>query len=86
MSARVFWRGVLDELTGAGEQRRTAARHRAQGFIDAASVLECIAGTQAGFDDAEMQEAARHTVDCARALRAYAANLTTTPTADTARP
>ena len=75
MSARVFWRGVLAEVTGAGEQRRTAARHRAQGFLDAASVLDCIAGTQSGFDDAEMQEAAKHTADCARALRAYAANI-----------
>ena len=78
MPARQFWSGVWAELTGVGEQRRTAAALRVQHFNEAADVLDSIARTLDCFDDAESQRQGQETFSCARALRIYAAG--TSPT------
>lgn len=71
MGARVFWSGVWAELTGAGEQRRTAAALRVRHFLEAADVLDEIGRNLDCFDDPESQRQARETLSCARALRIY---------------
>lgn len=77
MGARALWSGVWAELTGVGEQRRTAAALRVQHFNEAADFLDGIARTLDGFDDAQSQQQAQETFSCARALRIYAGPPTT---------
>jgi len=83
MPARQFWSGVWAELTGAGEQRRTAAALRVQHFNEAADVLDSIARTLDCFDDAASKQQAQETLSCARALRIHVTgtSLTNTPEA-----